>query len=272
MYFQFYGLKEQPFNVTADPSFFFFSKGHRQALSHLLYGIDQRKGIIVITGEIGTGKTTLCRVLLNRLSPSIKTAFIINPYFSEVQLLKAIIEDFGIIASGRTRLSFIFDLNKFLLKQASVGDNAVLIIDEAQNLRPGELEQIRLLSNLETEKAKLIQIVLVGQPELHQRLQLYSLRQLRQRVMVKYHIFPLESQEVTQYIDHRLNIAGSDGRLRFNDEAIKRIYSFSKGMPRLINVICDRAMLAGFVKESTYIDEDIITGCIEELEDKTLTQ
>ncbi len=271
MYCQFYGLREKPFNVTADPSFFFFSKGHKEAFSHLIYGINERKGVIVITGEIGTGKTSICRVLLNQISENIKTSFIINPHFSELQLLKAIIEDFGIDTASKTRLSFIFDLNRFLLKAAEQGENAVLIIDEAQNLRPGELEQVRLLSNLETEKAKLLQIVLVGQPELSQRLELYNLRQLRQRVMVRYHILPLERLEIGEYINHRLDVSGSDGRIKFSDSAFDEIYNFSKGTPRLINFICDRALLAGFVMGKTDIDLDIINHCIDELKETTVT-
>ncbi len=271
MYCKFYGLKEHPFNVTADPHFFFFSRRHKEALSCLIYGINHKKGIIVITGEIGAGKTTLCRVLLNQISADIKTSFIINPYFSEVQLLREIVQDFGITTTGRTRLSCVFGLNEFLLKEAQKGNNAVLIIDEAQNLKPRELEQIRLLSNLETEKAKLLQIVLMGQPELNQKLQLYDLRQLKQRVMVRYHIFPLERHEVDEYIDYRLKVAGSDGRLKFSEGAIDEIYNFSSGTPRLINVICDRALLAGFVKEIMNIDEGIIYQSIEELKDIPVT-
>lgn len=270
MYCEFYGLKENPFNVTSDPNFFFLSRGHKEALSHLIYGIEQRKGVIVITGEIGTGKTTLCRVLLNRIKSNIKTAFIFNPHFSQVQLLRAIIEDFGITTSGKTRLSYVVDLNNFLLAESQIGNNAAIIIDEAQNLRPRELEQIRLLSNLETEKFKLLQIILVGQPELNQRLELYSLRQVKQRVMVKYHILPLERDEVTKYINHRLTIAGSDGKLKLSDAAIERIYIFSKGTPRLINFICDRILLAGFVKGITYIDTNLVSRCINETKDSCL--
>ena len=206
----------------------------------------------------------MCRVLLSKLAPNIKTAFIFNPHFSQVQLLRAIIEDFGIQTTGRTRLSYVVDLNHFLLRESELGNNAVIIIDEAQNLRPRELEQIRLLSNLETEKFKLLQIVLVGQPELNQKLELYSLRQVRQRVMVKYHILPIRREEVAEYIYHRLNIAGSDGRLKLSDSAFGMIYNFSKGTPRLINFICDRVLLAGFVSGTTYIDSDLISHCIEE--------
>lgn len=265
MYCQFYGLKERPFNVTSDPAFFFLSRQHKEALSHLLYGVSQRKGILVITGEIGTGKTTLCRFFLNQLPKNIKTAFILNPYFSEIQLLEAIINDFGLKARNKSRLSFVWELNKFLLNETQASNNVVLIIDEAQNLRPQALEQIRLLSNLETEKDKLIQIVLMGQPELKRKLDLYELRQLKQRIMVRYHIAPLEEYELSEYINHRLNIAGSTGNINFTDETLKAISDFSCGVPRLINIICDRALLAGFVAETKTIDSEIINKCINEL-------
>ncbi len=265
MYCQFYGLKERPFNVTSDPGFFFLSRKHKEALSHLFYGITQRKGVLVITGEIGTGKTTLCRFFLNQLTEDVKTAFILNPHFSEVQLLEAIIKDFGINVKYKSRLSFVWELNRFLLSKSERGNNVILIIDEAQSLRTQALEQIRLLSNLETEKDKLIQIVLVGQPELNRKLNLYDLRQLQQRIMVKYHITPLEKDEIMDYINHRLNIAGSNGSIEFTDEAIKIIADFSAGTPRLINIICDRALLAGFVLETNTIDFNIINRCVEEL-------
>jgi general secretion pathway protein A len=265
MYCNFYSLKERPFNVTSDPSFFFLSKSHKEALSHLLYGVSQRKGIIVLTGEVGTGKTTLCRFFLNQLSTNVKTAFILNPHFSELQLLEAIVRDFGIAAKNNSRLGMVRELNKFLLSESELGNNVVLIVDEAQNLKPNQLEQIRLLSNLETEKDKLLQVMLVGQPELNNKLNLYDLRQLRQRIMVRFHITPLELHEVKSYIIHRLKIACSNNKLEFTDEAITLISSFSSGVPRLINTICDRALLAGFVAGTYTIDLNIIKKCVEEL-------
>jgi general secretion pathway protein A len=265
MYCQFYGLKERPFNVTSDPGFFFSSRKHQEALSHLFYGVTQRKGIIVITGEIGTGKTTLCRFFLEQISKNTKTAFILNPYLSETQLLEAIMKDFGLSLPDKNRLSFVWEFNKFLLKEAAEGNNVVLIIDEAQRLRSAQLEQIRLLSNLETQKDKLLQIVLVGQPELNNKLSLYELRQIQQRVMVRYHITPLDKDEVMQYINHRLHIAGSRGRIKFNDEAVKEIADYSCGIPRLVNIVCDRSLLAGFVKETDTIDAEIVKQSAEEL-------
>lgn len=265
MYCHFYELRERPFNVTADPAFFFSSRKHKEALAHLLYGVSQRKGIIVLTGEIGTGKTTLCRFFLNQLSKNVKTAFILNPSFSELQLLEAIVNDFGINAKGASRLRLVWKLNKFLLGESETGNNVILIIDEAQNLKPQLLEQVRLLSNLETEKDKLLQIILVGQPQLNNKLNLYDLRQLRQRIMIRYHISPLEPDEIKDYINHRLNIAGSVKRIKFTDEAIGLISNFSSGIPRLINMICDRALLAGFVAETHNIDSNIINKCVGEL-------
>jgi general secretion pathway protein A len=266
MYSEFFQLKERPFNVTSDPAFFYFSREHKEALSHLLYGVSQRKGIIVLTGEIGTGKTTLCRYFLNQLGPNVKTAFILNPHFSEMQLLEAIVKDFGITPHDNSRLGLVKGLNKFLLNESEAQNNVVLIIDEAQNLKTQMLEQVRLLSNLETDKEKLLQVLLVGQPELNKRLNVYDLRQLRQRIMVRYHIAPLEEDEIKDYIYHRLTVAGSGGRIIFSDEAVKMIWNFSAGTPRLINMLCDRSLLAAFVAETHKIDEGIIKKSSEELE------
>lgn len=266
MYLDFYGLKENPFNVTSDPSFLYLSRTHREALDHLIFGIEQRKGFIEITGEIGAGKTTLCRSLLNRLDSSIKTSIIFNPGLPEKQLLEAIIEDFGIEPKKRSKVALIKELNSYLLDQLAKGNNAVLIIDEAQNLRPTTLEAIRMLSNLETEKEKLIQIVLVGQPELHDKLSSEKLVQLKQRISVRFHVKALESDEVGSYIAHRIHIAGGENNISFSDEALSEIFAYSHGIPRLINLLCDKALLAGFIGETRYIDRPTLEKCIEDIE------
>jgi len=255
--------------MTADPDFFFASRHHEEAFSHLIYGIHQRKGILVVTGEIGTGKTTLCRTLLTRLDQNIKTALILNPNFSEIQLLKLIVNDLGISGNLRNKLDIINALNKFLLEETSQGNNVVIIIDEAQNLSIKQLEQVRLLSNLETEKEKLLQIILVGQPELCDKLKLTELRQLNQRVAVRYHILPLKEEELPAYIEHRLKVANLNrslnNKLKFTDEAIDIIYKNSGGTPRIVNILCDRALLAGFISETSKIDEQVINKCIQEV-------
>ncbi len=269
MYCRFYGFKEKPFNVTSDPAFFYLSQKHKEAIASMSYGIQERKGIITITGEIGTGKTTLCRVLLHQLDKSIKTALVLNPYFSEVQLLEFIVQDFGIKIKKRTRLYLINELNAFLISESSQGNNAAIIIDEAQNLTVRQLEQIRLLSNLETDKEKLLQIILIGQPELREKLQLRQLRQIKQRVMVDYHIEPLDNVEIKDYIEHRLTIASSNAKKTgFSEGALKEICQFSQGIPRLINLICDRALLLGFIKEKDYITDTIIRDCIKDIKVK----
>ncbi len=265
MYKKFYKLREYPFNITSDPSFFFSSARHMDAFSHLIYGIEQRKGIIVITGEIGTGKTTLCRALLNRLDKKTKTAFVLNPNFSELQLMQMIIKDLGIVFKEQSKFNLISTLNEFLIKESARGHNVALIIDEAQNLKPTQLEQVRLLSNLETEKQKLLQIILVGQPELMEKLKLPSLRQLNQRIAVRFHMLPLERNETKDYILHRLKVAGANGQLNFTSPALEAIFAHSGGTPRLINVICDRALLAGYAAETFTIDEKIIQQCVEEI-------
>lgn len=266
MYLDFYGLKENPFNVTSDPNFLYLSHTHQEALNHLLYGITQRKGFIEISGEIGSGKTTLCRALLSRLDHRTRTSIVFNSSLPESQLLEAIVEDFGIKPERRGKGAFIRALNEFLLEQLSLGNNAVLIVDEAQNLRLSTLETIRMLSNLETEKEKLLQIILVGQPQLRDKLDSPDLVQLRQRISVRFHVKALDVMEIPQYINHRLRVAGSNGRVELDPGAISEILSYSKGIPRLINLVCDKALLYGFVHEALVIDSNIIRKSIEEIE------
>ncbi len=269
MYNDFYKLTESPFNITADPDFFYPSVNHAEAFSNLLYGISHRKGIMLITGEVGTGKTTLCRALLNRLDKKTKSAFILNPSFSDIQLLQFILKDLGITSKARNKFALIDALNTYLLEESNQGNNVVLIIDESQNLKVKQLEQIRLLSNLETTKEKLLQIILVGQPELTDKLLLPELRQLKQRITVCFNIKPLDRTELQEYIQHRLKVANSPQNflcgLRFTSEAVDAIYNYSLGTPRMINILCDRALLAGFIEETGRIDEHIIHKCAEEV-------
>lgn len=268
MYTQFYGLKEKPFNLTPDPTFFFSSKRHREAISCLLYGINQRVGFLQITGEIGTGKTTLCRALLSKLDPKTKTAIVLNPNLPATQLLEAIVQDFGITVEKKTKLSIISSLNEFLINQLKNNSNVVIIIDEAQNMRNQLLEQIRMLSNIETEKEKLFQIVLVGQPQLRDKLNSPTLQQLRQRISVRYHILPLDKEELREYINHRLAIAGANGSIEIIDSALEEIFNYSKGTPRLINIVCDRSLLLGFVLETRRITADMVRQAIADIEDQ----
>mgnify|MGYP001588258811 CR=1 FL=1 len=268
MYIDYYRLREKPFNVTSDPGFLYLSKRHKEAFTHLIYGIKERKGFLEITGEVGTGKTTLCRALLNQLDPETKAAFIFNSDLSELQILQAIVDDLNIKVERHTKMELFTRLNLFLIQQLRLGNNVVLILDEAQNLKPRTLEQLRMLSNLETDKEKLFQIILVGQPELREKLDSPHLRQLRQRISVRYHILPLEKSEVDEYIEHRLHVAGSDGTLKFTEDAMEKIYEYSGGIPRLINVVCDKALLLGFVLETYEINGRIAEKSIEEIEGK----
>lgn len=271
MYLEYLGLGEKPFSITADPSFLYLSRKHREALSHMVYGIRERKGFIEITGEIGTGKTTLCKALLRQLDPETKTALILQPQLSEIQLLQSIVQDFGLNPmSGNNRLGLFNQLNQFLLEETQLGRNIVLVIDEAQNLSLRLLEQIRMLSNLETDKQKLIQIILVGQPQLREKLALPALEQLRQRIGVRYHMMPLDLDEVRTYIQHRLRVAGSDGALEWTLEGSDEVYHLSRGIPRLINHICDRSLLACYVFRVKRVDAEIVRHSYQELSGQVL--
>lgn len=266
MYTKFFGLAEAPFNITPDSRFLFLSKRHKEALASLLYGIKHRKGFIAITGEIGSGKTTLCRALLNELDPhTTKVALILNSSLSELELLKAINEEFAIRSTFDSKKALIDELNRFLLLQNSQGNNAVIIIDEAQNLSPDCLEQIRMLGNLETETDKLLQIVLIGQPELGHTLNLPALEQLNQRIAVRYHISALNEEEIAHYIRHRLFVAQAKIEIEFTPQALQLIYEYSKGIPRKINLVCDRAMLAAYVEATYTIDARLVRCAIAEL-------
>ncbi len=266
MYLEYYGLSEPPFNITPNPKFLFYSAKHREAFNHLLYGIRERKGFVQLTGEVGAGKTTLCRALLDQLGSNFSTALIINPALDPDQLIKSIATEFGLNAKGLDRLETIAEINHFLLQQMARDRETVLIIDEAQDLTNDLLEQVRLLSNLETDDRKLLQIVLMGQPELRERLNHHGLRQLRQRITVRYHLRPLKYTEVGQYVQHRLHISGGKGPPYFSAPALWRIHRYSQGIPRLINALCDKCLLAGFVHARDRIDFWIVGRAIRELE------
>ncbi len=266
MYLEYYGLAEPPFTITPNPRFLFFSAKHREAFNHLLYGIRERKGFVQLTGDVGAGKTTLCRALLEQLGPGFSTALILNPVLNADQLMKAIAMELNLQVKGMDRLETVAEINRFLLQQVEHNKDTVLIIDEAQNLTADLLEQVRLLSNLETDERKLLQIVLMGQPELRDRLNDHGLRQLRQRITIRYHLSPLRRNEIGQYIKHRLQVSGANGAPHFTDGAVWRIYNYSKGIPRLINAICDKCLLAGYVAQRAKIDFNTVGRARRELE------
>ncbi len=266
MYLEFYGLKTAPFDITPNPRFLFHSIKHREAFNHLLYGIRERKGFVQLTGEVGAGKTTLCRALLEQLDGHYSTALILNPVLNADELMRAIAMEFGLQVKGLDRLETIAAISNFLLKQTREGKDTVLIVDEAQDLTEDLLEQVRLISNIETDDRKLLQIVLMGQPELRDRLNSHRLRQLRQRITVRYHLMPLTRNEVGQYIHHRLALAGSNGVPTFTLPALWRVFGYSKGIPRLVNAVCDKALLAGFVEHSYRINYRMVGRAIRELE------
>ena len=266
MYLEFYGLKQAPFDITPNPRFLFHSHKHREAFNHLVYGIRERKGFVQLTGEVGAGKTTLCRALLEHLDGKFSTALIMNPVLSGDELMKAIATEFGLDVRRYDRLETIAAISDFLLKQTLAGKETVLIIDEAQKLTEELLEQVRLISNIETDDRKLLQIVLMGQPELRDKLNSPRLKQLRQRITVRYHLAPLTRTEVGQYIQHRLALAGSRGAAAFTWPAIWRVFDYSQGIPRLVNAVCDKALLAGFVENSYRINYRMVGRAIRELE------
>jgi len=268
VYLEYYGLGEPPFDITPNPKFIYFSAKHREAYNHMLYGIRERKGFVQLTGEVGAGKTTVCRSALDALGDRWETALIFNPVLDPDLLIKSIAMEFGLKPRGMDRLETLAILNEFLLQLAAKERDAVLIIDEAQDLTDALLEQVRLLSNLETYERKLLQIVLMGQPELRDRLNAYGMRQLRQRITVRYHLRSLSLVEVGQYVRHRLHISGSRGAPHFTMAAIWRIHRYSTGIPRLVNAVCDKCLLAGYVQQRETIDFRMVGVAIRELEGK----
>ena len=277
MYTKFYRLKEKPFNLTPDSHFLYFSAQHKDALGHLLYGIRERKGFMLVSGEVGTGKTTLCRTLIKEIEGEAEVGFILNSFLSAKELLRAINDDLCCHRGAQSNKELVDELNRFLLEQHERGRTVVVLIDECQNLSAQVLEQIRMLSNLETEKEKLIQIIMVGQPELRDKLEQSHLRQLAQRISVTYHLQPLDYRETVNYVYHRMNVAsGGNGRddpgeeggsgVPFSRSALKRIYLYSEGIPRKINILCDRALLVGYVRNKKKITDGIIRRAIAEIQ------
>jgi general secretion pathway protein A len=266
MYLDFFQLKEFPFNVTPDPRFLFFSERHREAFDSLLYGVEHRKGFIVLTGEVGCGKTTVCRSVLNNLPGTVHSALILNPSITAAQLVRSILLDLNIEPKGGDKLVHIAQLNRFLLQCLEKGENVAVIIDESQNLEPQLMEQVRMLSNLETDQHKLMQIILSGQPELKERLRQPDLRQLRQRVMVHCDLAPLSVVETALYIQHRLKVAGAaDPGSIFQGAAIEQIHSRASGIPRQINTICDRSLLSAYVRKDHQVTAQDVTNALAEL-------
>ena len=266
MYEAFYGFQENPFRLTPDPRYLFLSAHHQEALGHLLFGLSEGSGVVVLTGEIGAGKTTLLRTLVSDLDASITVAYIFNPTLSAVDLLQSINADLGLSADSTSKKDLSDELNHFLLAQQAVGRRVVVIVDEAQNLEPSVLEQLRLLSNLETEQEKLLHIILAGQPELREILAKPELAQLDQRVTVRWHLGPLSPKEAAAYVRHRLGIAAAGRETTlFSPAALRQVYSFSGGIPRLINILCHRALLAGYTQEAAIIRPKLIRQAIGEL-------
>ena len=267
MYTAFYGLREKPFALSPDPRFLYLAGSHREALAHLLYGIEEGEGFISVTGEVGTGKTTLCRTLLERLDGDTEVAFLFNPSRTALELLQSICAEFGLLAEGLTRRSLMTQLDAFLVERKRQGQRVLLIIDEAQTLSENTLEQVRLLSNLETSREKLIQILLLGQPELDRKLDGRALRQLRQRISVRWKLEPLSPEETRAYVRHRLSVAAGAPKELFSEAALREVHSRTGGVPRLVNQLCDRALLAGYAARSAQIRPALIRSAAREIPD-----
>ena len=268
MYKPFFGFKERPFKLVPDPAFLYLGRSHEEALGHLNYAVRQGDGFVIITGEVGTGKTTICRMFLERLDESSEAAYIFNPKLDSIQLLKTINDEFGIDSSGGNTKDLIDNLNDFLMRITAEGKKAIILIDEAQNLSKEVLEQLRLLSNLETTTSKLLQIILVGQPELDEMLDSFELRQLAQRITLNCRLHPLTYKETREYIAHRIRIASHREGAKFTRNACRAIYRYSKGIPRVINIACDRALLTAYSRSKKKITVNIAMSAISELSGK----
>ncbi|UCD34587.1 MAG: AAA family ATPase [Nitrospiraceae bacterium] len=268
MYEKHFSFTCKPFELLPNPEFLYQSSTHKKAITYLDYGIQEKIGFILLTGEIGSGKTTIIRNLIKNLSSAIKLSRINNTKVSSEQLISMINEDFGLVVVGKSKTALLSELNDFLIEQYARKRQAILLIDEAQNLSLELLEEIRLLSNLETDRAKLLQIILVGQPELNRSLMLPEMMQLRQRINISYHINPLTIDETVKYIRHRLAVAGNQKAIRFQGEMAELIYKFSRGIPRLINILCDLALLSSFVEGRSEVTAETVRDVIRDLESR----
>ncbi|MEI6206144.1 MAG: AAA family ATPase [Desulfuromonadales bacterium] len=267
MYCEFFGFSEKPFTITPNPHFVYLSTIHREAFARLLYGVDSHAGFISLTGEVGTGKTTLLRTLMGHLDQEkYRNALILHSHLSRVQLLSNICSEFEISVKHKNAAGYLDALNRFLLDQNIQGKTVVLVIDEAQNLKPDVLEQVRLISNLETERDKLIQIILAGQPEFNDILKRHDLRQLNQRITIRCNLLPMDFVDVAEYIKHRLKLAGGRNPELFSKNAVKKIFRFSRGFPRLINVVCEQALVMAWTQESLTVSPLIASSVIAEAE------
>ena len=271
MYLEHYGLIRSPFEMTPDPNFLYLGEAHREGLAALVYGVRARKGFVLLTGEVGTGKTTLLHALLAQLDSSTHSAFLFNPRLEPLDFFRVLFDEYGIEAESRTKGDYLLALNRFLIGRLEQDLTTVLIVDEAQNLSPEMLEEIRLLSNLETSTSKLLQILLVGQPELRDMLGRPELRQLRQRIVLRHHLWPFDAEETRFYVDERLRLAGYTGKGIFTGSAYREIYAVTGGVPRLVNIVCDGALLQGFARQLPRLRPAEIREVAEELELPGLT-
>ena len=271
MYLEHYGLIRQPFEMTPDPAFLYLGEAHQEGLATLVYGVRARKGFVMLTGEVGTGKTTLLHALLAQLDPDTASAFLFNPRLEPLDFFHVLFDELGIEKVCHSKGEYLLALNHFLIERLREGQSTLLIVDEAQNLSAEMLEEIRLLSNLETPKSKLLQIMLVGQPELEDMLQRQELRQLRQRIVLRFRLRPFDLQETAGYIEERLRLAGYTGKGLFRRSAIQRVQDVSGGVPRLINIVCDGSLLLGFSRDLEILDGEVIgevardLGLVEEV-------